>query len=121
MGMISWVMGADSSIIDASKNGGSGPYTSGAVYWDANTNQFNVIDSNGNKTNIPGETININVGPKLREMIVWYETYRIREEQQTRELEKLCEEFPNLKDALGDIEKARKDFKILYNLVKEQK
>jgi len=119
--MINWVMGSDSSIIDASKNGSGGPYTSGAVYWDANTNQFNVIDSNGNKSTIPGETVNINVGPKLREMVVWYEHQRIMEQQQAAEIEKLCQEFPNLKDALNDVEKARRDFKILYNLVKEHK
>jgi len=119
--MIGWVMGSDSSIIDASKNGASGPYTSGAVYWDANTNQFNVIDSNGSKTSIPSETVNINVGPKLREMVVWYEAQRNKEEAQTAEFEKLCEAYPNLKDALEDIEKARRDFKILYNLVKEHK
>ena len=121
MGVISWVMGSDSSIIDASKNGAGGPYTSGSVYWDANTNQFNVIDANGNKNAIPGETVNINVGPKLREMVVWYEYQRMKEVAEATEIERLCNEFPNLKDALDDIEKARRDFKVLYNIVKDRK
>jgi hypothetical protein len=121
MGMISWVMSSDSSIIDASKNSGSGPYSSGTVYWDANASSFNVIDSNGNKNMIPNETVDIKVGSKLREMVAWYELQRIIENAQTAEIEQLCEQYPNLKDALEDIEKARRDFKILYNLVKERK
>ena len=53
---------------------------------------------------------NINVGTKLREMIVWYEQKKSEEQQ----LAQLCKEYPNLAEA-------KREFDSIYNLVKEHK
>jgi len=108
--MIKYVMGSDSSVIDASVMNSGNCYSSGAMYWDSNQQQVKVIDSNGNATTLSGGSVNINVGSKLREMIVWFEQKKFEEQQ----LAQLCKEYPNLAEA-------KKEFDSIYNLVKEHK
>lgn len=110
MAMIKYIMGSDSSVIDASVIGSGNCYSSGAMYWDANQQQIKIIDANGNATPLTGGSANINVGPKLREMIVWFEQKKSEEQQ----LAQLCKEYPNLAEA-------KKEFDSIYNLVKEHK
>jgi len=106
--MIDYIISSDPSILDVSSfNNGS--YTSGAFYWDANTRQYKIIDVNGNAQSVPQGSANINVGPKLREMITWYEKMRVEEEA----VKELCKKYPNLAEA-------KKEFDVLYNIVKEQ-
>jgi hypothetical protein len=59
---------------------------------------------------MPAGTANINVGPKLREMLTWYESKKLEEQS----IKDLCKEYPNLAEA-------KKEFDTLYNIVKEQK
>ncbi len=107
--MIDYIVCSDPSVLEVSSYN-NGPYTSGAIYWDANSRQFKVVDVSGNAQTIPAGTANINVGPKLREMIVWFEQKKIEEQQ----IAQLCKEYPNLADA-------KREFDTLYNIVKEQK
>jgi hypothetical protein len=107
--MIDYIVCSDPSVLEVSSYN-NGPYTSGAIYWDANSRQFKVVDVSGNAQTIPAGTANINVGPKLREMIVWFEQKKLEEQQ----IAQLCKEYPNLADA-------KREFDTLYNIVKEQK
>jgi hypothetical protein len=59
---------------------------------------------------VPQGSANINVGPKLREMITWFEKMKAEEEA----IKELCNKYPNLAEA-------KKEFDVLYNIVKEQK
>lgn len=108
--MINYIISSDSQVIDVSQPGGGGGYNSGAMYWDANNRQFKIIDANGNAQSFTPASTNINVGSKLREMIVWYEQKKSEEQQ----LSQLCKEYPNLAEA-------KKEFDSIYNLVKEHK
>ena len=108
--MIKYIMGSDSSVIDASIMNSGSCYTSGAMYWDANQQQVKVIDSNGNASTLTAGSANINVGPKLREMLVWFEQKKFEEQQ----IAELCKQYPNLAEA-------KKEFDALYNIVKEHK
>jgi hypothetical protein len=108
--MIKYIMGSDSSVIDASTMNSGSCYTSGAMYWDANQQQVKVIDSNGNSATLTAGSANINVGPKLREMLVWFEQKKFEEQQ----IAELCKQYPNLAEA-------KKEFDALYNIVKEHK
>lgn len=107
--MINYIMCSDPSILDVSSYN-NGAYTSGALYWDANTRQYKIVDINGNAQTVPQGSSNINVGPKLREMITWYEQKKLEEQQ----LAQLCKDYPNLAEA-------KKEFDALYNIVKEHK
>jgi hypothetical protein len=107
--MIDYIISSDPGVLEVSSFN-NGAYTSGAVYWDANTRQYKVVDINGNAQSMPQGTANINVGPKLREMIVWFEKMRVEEEA----IKELCKQYPNLAEA-------KKEFDVLYNIVKEQK
>jgi hypothetical protein len=107
--MIDYIISTDPTILDVTSYN-NGPYTSGAVYWDSNNRQFKIVDPNGNAVSMPQGTANINVGSKLREMITWYE-HKMLEEKQIAEL---CKQYPNLAEA-------KKEFDVLYNIVKEQK
>ena len=107
--MIDYIISSDPSILEVSSYN-NGAYASGALYWDANSRQNKVIDSNGVAQTIPQGTANINVGPKLREMITWFEQKRLEEKQ----IVELCKQYPNLAEA-------KKEFDVLYNIVKEQK
>lgn len=108
--MINYIMSSDSQVIDVSQPGSGGGYTSGAVYWDANNRQFKIIDSNGNAQSFTPASTNVNVGPKLREMLVWFENKKLEEQQMIE----LCKQYPNLADA-------KREFDAIYNLVKEHK
>jgi hypothetical protein len=107
--MIDYIISSDPSILDVASHN-NGAYTSGALYWDANSRQYKIIDSNGNAQPVPQGSSNINVGPKLREMLTWYE-HKMLEEKQMAEL---CKQYPNLAEA-------KKEFEVLYNIVKEHK
>jgi len=106
--MIDYIVCSDPSVLEVSSYN-NGPYTSGAIYWDANSRQFKVVDANGNSQTISAGTANINVGSRLREMITWYEQKKLEEAQ----IKTLCEQYPNLAEA-------KKEFDVLYNIVKEQ-
>jgi hypothetical protein len=105
--MIDYIVCSDPTILDVSSYN-NGPYTSGAVYWDANSRQFKIVDSNGSAFTMPAGTANINVGSKLKEMIVWFEQKKSEEQR----IKALCDKYPNLAEA-------KKEFDVLYNLVKE--
>lgn len=107
--MIDYIICSDPSVLEVSTYN-NGPYTSGAIYWDANSRQFKVVDANGNSQTISSGTANINVGTKLREMITWYEQKRLEEQQ----IAELCKQYPNLAEA-------KKEFDVLFNIVKEHK
>ena len=107
--MIDYIISSDPSILEVSSYN-NGSYTSGAVYWDANSRQYKIVDISGNAQPVPQGTANVNVGPKLREMIVWFEKMRTEEEA----IKELCKQYPNLAEA-------KKEFDVLYNIVKEQK
>jgi len=107
--MIDYINSIDPGILEVSTFN-NGPYASGALYWDANSRQYKVVDANGSAQTIPQGSANINVGPKLREMIVWFEKMRAEEEA----IKELCKQYPNLAEA-------KKEFDVLYNIVKEQK
>jgi hypothetical protein len=107
--MIDYIISSDPSILEVSSYN-NGSYSSGALYWDANTRQYKIVDISGNAQTVPQGSSNINVGPKLREMITWFEQKRLEEKQMAQ----LCKEYPNLAEA-------KKEFDVLYNIVKEQK
>jgi hypothetical protein len=107
--MIDYIVSSSPDILEVSSYN-NGPYTSGAVYWDANTRQFKVVDANGNAQSMTSGTANINVGQKLREMIVWFEKMKAEEQA----IAELCKQYPNLAEA-------KKEFDVLYNIVKEQR
>lgn len=107
--MIDYIVCSDPSVLEVSSYN-NGPYSSGAVYWDSNSRQYKIIDANGSSISMPAGTANINVGSKLREMLVWYEQKKLEEAQ----IKTLCEQYPNLAEA-------KKEFDALYNIVKEQK
>lgn len=107
--MIDYIISSDPSILEVSSYN-NGSYTSGALYWDANSRQYKIVDISGNAQPVPQGTSNINVGPKLREMITWYERKMLEE----RQIAELCKQYPNLAEA-------KKEFDVLYNIVKEQK
>ena len=107
--MIDYIISSDPGVLEVSSYN-NGSYTSGAVYWDANSRQYKIVDVNGNAQTVPQGTANVNVGPKLREMIVWFEKMRAEEQQ----IAELCRQYPNLAEA-------KKEFDVLYNIVKEQK
>lgn len=107
--MIDYILSTSPDILEVSSFN-NGPYSSGALYWDANSRQYKVIDSNGAAQTIPQGTANINVGSKLREMIVWFEKMKAEEQA----IAELCKQYPNLAEA-------KKEFDVLYNIVKEQK
>jgi hypothetical protein len=107
--MIDYIVCSDPTILDVSSYN-NGPYTSGAIYWDANGRQFKVVDVSGNAQTMPAGTANINVGTKLREMLTWYESKKLEEQS----IKDLCKEYPNLAEA-------KKEFDTLYNILKEQK
>jgi hypothetical protein len=106
--MIDYIVCSDPSVLEVSSYN-NGPYTSGAIYWDANSRQFKVVDANGNSQTISAGTANINVGSRLREMITWYEQKKLEEQS----IKDLCAKYPNLAEA-------KKEFDVLYNIVKEQ-
>jgi hypothetical protein len=106
--MIDYINSSDPSILEVSTFN-NGPYTSGALYWDANSRQYKIVDVNGSAQTIPQGSANINVGPRLKEMVAWYE-HKLLEENKIKEL---CEKYPNLAEA-------KREFDVLYNLVKEQ-
>lgn len=107
--MIDYIISSDPSIIEVSSYNNR-PYTSGALYWDSGAGQLKIVDASGNSQTVSPGTSNINVGYKLREMITWYE-HKMLEEKQIAEL---CKQYPNLAEA-------KKEFDVLYNIVKEQK
>lgn len=84
-------------------------HTSGAVYWDAASRQYKIIDSVGNSTPVPMSYASIAPGHTLQKMVDWFERKQY-EEQQIREL---CEKYPNLADA-------KREYDALYNLLKNQ-
>lgn len=92
--MIDYIISSDPSILEVSSYN-NGSYTSGAFYWDANTRQYKIVDVNGNAQSVPQGSANINVRPKLGEMITWFEQKRIEEKQ----IAELCEQYPNLAEA----------------------
>lgn len=107
--MIKYISTPNPELVMASLNGNSGPYNSGAVYWDGNQQKFKVIDSNGGAQDMYGQSASVEAGQKLKEMLAWYETKRTDEAQ----LERLLKEYPNLAEA-------KREFDILYNIVKER-
>jgi hypothetical protein len=106
--MIDNIISSDPSILEVSSYN-NGSYASGALYWDANARQYKIVDVNGNAQSVPQGSSNINVGPKLREMIVWFEMMRAEEQA----IKELCKQYPNLAEA-------KKEFDVLYNIIKEQ-
>jgi len=107
--MIDNIVSSDPDIIAVSYYN-NGAYTSGALYWDANARQHKIVDVNGNAQSVPQSSASITVGSKLQEMVAWFELKRA-EEQQVAEL---CKNYPNLAEA-------KREFDVLYNIVKEQK
>lgn len=107
--MIDNIISSDPDIIAVSYYD-NGAYTSGALYWDANTKQHKIVDVNGTASPVPNSLASVIVGSKLKEMIAWFELKRA-EEQQVAEL---CKNYPNLAEA-------KREFDVLYNIVKEQK
>lgn len=93
-----------------SVSGTSGPYRSGAVYWDGNNQKFKVVDPNGGTEDFYGATATIEAGSLFQEMRTWY----LKKVAEERELEQLCKEYPNLAEA-------RKEFEMLKQLVKDYK
>lgn len=93
-----------------SVSGSGGPYRSGAVYWDGNNQKFKVVDPNGGTEDFYGSTATIEAGPLYRDMQLWV----MKKQEEERELEKLCREYPNLAEA-------RKEFEMLRQLVKDYK
>jgi hypothetical protein len=77
--------------------------------WDGNAQKFKVMDGNGNSQEMYGVTATVEAGFKLKEMLSWYEQKRMEELQ----IKELCKKYPNL-------DEARKEFEILYNIVKDQ-
>jgi len=107
--MIKYIGTPNPDLVVASLNGSTGPYSSGAVYWDGNQQKFKVIDSSGGAQDMYGQSASVEAGHKLKEMLAWYETKRTEEAQ----LERLLKEYPNLAEA-------KQEFDILYNIVKER-
>jgi hypothetical protein len=107
--MIDNIVSSDPDIIAVSYYN-NGAYTSGALYWDANSRNLKIVDSNGTSQSVPQGSASITVGSKLQEMVAWFERKRA-EEQQVAEL---CKNYPNLAEA-------KREFDVLYNIIKEQK
>ena len=105
--MIKYITSLDLAV---STNGNSGPYSSGAVYWDGNAQKFKVIDASGGAQDMYGASVNIELNAQFHEIQSWV----LKKQAEERELEKLCKEYPNLAEA-------KKEFDMLYKLVKEYK
>ena len=106
--MIDNIVSSDPDIIAVSYYN-NGAYTSGALYWDASVRQHKIVDISGNAQAVPQSLANITVGSKLKEMMAWFEIKKA-EEQQVAEL---CKNYPNLAEA-------KREFDVLYNIIKEQ-
>lgn len=106
--MIKYIYTNSVDCIQPSLNG-SMPYRSGAVYWDHTAQQYKVVDSQGNSEHIMGQSISLDIGTKLKDMLYWWEQ-KAREE---KEIDALCKEYPNLAEA-------RREFEIIKALVKDQ-
>ncbi len=91
-------------------SGNSGPYSSGAVYWDGNAQKFKVIDSAGGSQDMYGASASIELGSQFKEIQAWV----LKKQAEERELERLCKEYPNLSEA-------KKEFDTIYKLVKDYK
>ncbi len=102
------VHSADSFVQIQVRNNG-GPYHSGAVYWDGNTQRFKVVDSNGSAHDMYLPMIEIGTTGMTQSAINWV----MRKQHEEMQLDKLCEQYPNLADA-------RREFEMLLNLVKDR-
>lgn len=107
--MLKYINSPNPELIQVTSNSQTGPYHSGHVMWDGNQQKFKVIDGNGNSQDMYGSSGVIEAGYKLKEMYAWYEQKRFEEEK----IKELCKQYPNL-------EEARKEFEILYNIVKDR-
>lgn len=108
--MIKYISTPSPDLVQGNVNGTSGPYVNGAVYWDGNAQKFKVVDANGGAQDMYGMSVSVEAGYKLKEMVAWYEMKKIEEAQ----LAVLLKEYPNLAEA-------KKEFDVLYNIVKEHK
>ena len=108
--MIKYISTPNPELLQSNGGGNSGPYHSGHVMWDGNGQKFKVIDSNGTTQDMYGASVSIEAGYKLKEMVAWYEQKRLEEDR----IKELCKQYPNL-------DEARKEFEIIYNIVKEHK
>jgi hypothetical protein len=98
------------SILNVSKSGQGGPYHSGAVHWDGNSQTMQVVSSDGAVHSMHGHDAHIIAGPQLANIMNW--VYKKMAED--AELDKLCKAYPNL-------DEARQEFAVLHRLLKEHK
>ncbi len=91
-------------------SGQGGPYHSGAVYWDGNAQKMRVMDTAGISQDMYGQDVHISTGPMLNTVIAW--AYKKMADE--ADLDRICQAYPNLEDA-------RREFDMLYRLVKEHK
>ena len=107
--MIKFISTPTPDLVQGSVNGSSGPYQSGAVYWDGNAQKYKVIDANGGAQDMYEMSVQVEAGHKLKEMISWYERKKAEEAQ----IETLLKDYPNLAEA-------KKEFDVLYNILKDR-
>jgi hypothetical protein len=97
-------------LLESTGNGQSGPYHSGHVMWDGNAQRFKVMDNHGQSQDMYSNSVTIQAGYRLKEVVRWAEQKMFEEKQ----LQALCKEYPNLADA-------KQEFDVIYNIVKEHK
>ena len=92
--------------IQVRNNGG--PYHSGAVYWDGNAQRLKVVDGNGSAHDMYMPMIEVGATGLTQSAINWV----MQKQEEERQLDKLCKEYPNLADA-------RREYETLLNLLKD--
>lgn len=96
--------------ITAIVSGQGGPYHSGAVFWDGSAQKMRVMNTDGVSQDMYGQDVHISGGPALMAVMSWAHKKMAEE----ADLDRICRAYPNLEDA-------RREFDMLYRLVKEHK
>lgn len=108
--MIKFITTPNPNLLQSTVSGNSGPYHSGAIYWDGSQQKFKVIDGQGQTQDMYGATASIEPGFDLKEMHAWW----LEKKAEEANIKALCEKYPNLAEA-------RQEYEILYKLVKDHK
>lgn len=105
--MIKTIASAD---LEVTISGQPGPYHSGHVMWDGNQQKFKVMDGQGNAQDMYGAQAFITMGNDWKVIKAWVS----KKQSEEREIEALCQQYPNLAEA-------KREFDMIYKLVKDHK
>ena len=85
------------------------PDISGAVYWDASIRQYKIVNQQGISHPVGYCPVDISIGSKIEEMLVWFNKKLVEEYQ----IQELCKKYPNLAEA-------KREYDTLVSLLKDR-